>query len=127
MAFQDFKYKVQDILGYVDYPKQYEDYDFKFTPQVHQDEFGHIVRIETELTFRKNNIDYMSKGELDYFIPKTDDEYFDLKYIIVELVYQTLCRQAGYIYATHSEIPKLIPSVFNIYQHFNPDYTKNYL
>jgi hypothetical protein len=127
MAFQDFKYKVQDILGYVDYPKEYEDYDFKHTSHVHGDEFGHIVRIETELTFRKNKVDYICKGELDYFIPKSDDEYFDLKFIIVELVYQSFCRQAGNIYSTYSEIPKLIPSVFRLYKEFNPDYKKNYL
>jgi hypothetical protein len=53
MAFQDFKYKVQDILGYVDYPVTNETYDYSQNVSVHKDERGHIIRIETELTFRK--------------------------------------------------------------------------
>jgi len=81
MSFQNFKYRVLDILGYVEYPKTNETYDYSNKVSVRNDEFGHIVRIETELTYRKNDIDYLSKGEIDYFIPKTDEEYFDLKYI----------------------------------------------
>ena len=126
MAFQDFKYKIQDILGYVDYPITNETYDYSNNVQIHNDEYGHIIRIETELTFRKDGVDFISKGELDYFIPKTDEEYFDLKYIVVELIYQSFCRQAGYIYATHSEIPKLIPSVFNLYQIFDLNHKQNH-
>jgi hypothetical protein len=126
MAFQDFNYRVQDILGYADYYKTDETYDYSQNVKVHNDESGHIVRIETELTFRKGGIDYISKGEVDYFIPETNDEYFDLKYIVVELVYQSFCRQAGYIYATHSEIPKLVPSVFNLYQVFELSHKKNH-
>lgn len=118
MAFQDFKYKVQDILGYVDYPKSVETYDYSNTVEIHNDEYGDIIRIETELTFVKSDVNYICKGQLDYFLPKNNDEFFDFKYIVVELIYQSFCRQAGYIYATHSEIPKLIPSVFNLYQNF---------
>jgi len=108
-----------NILG------KYENYDYSQDVKIHNDQYGHSIRIETELSFRKDNIDFISKGELDYFIPKTEKEYFDLKYIVVELVYQSFCRQAGYIYATYSEIPKAIPSVFNLYQNFELNYKKN--
>jgi hypothetical protein len=127
MAFQDFKYRVHDILGYIEYPKTNENYDHSNSVKVQNDNEGHIIRIETELTYRKDSIDYISKGETDYFIPKTNEEYFDLKYIVVELVYQSYCRQGGHIYSMYSEIPKFIPSVFELYELFKANYTKNYL
>jgi hypothetical protein len=34
-------------------------------------------------------------GKLDYFIPSTCEEYYDLKYTIAELFYQSYSQQAG--------------------------------
>lgn len=126
MAFQDFKYQVVDILGYVEYQKTDENYDHFNHISIHKDDEGHIIRIETQLTFLKGSIYYISKGELDYFVPKMDEDYFDLRYIVAELIYQSYCRQAGYIFSAYSEIPRLLPTVFELYNLFDTDYTKNH-
>ena len=128
MAFQNFKYRVQDFIGYIEYNKTDEDFDLYHNVGIHKDEFGHIVRVETVLSFRDKNIDKLSKGEIDFFIPKedTDEEYFDLKFIVTELVYQSYMRQAGHIYSKYSIIPSLLPNVFQLYNEFNTTYTKNH-
>ena len=118
MAFQDFKYKVHDIIGYIDFPKSNEVYDYTNEVKAYEDEYGYLVDIETNLVFDLNTKEFICQGSISYFIPKQEEEFFDFKYIIVELIYQSFCRQAGYIYNKHSEIPKLIPSVYNLYQDF---------
>lgn len=128
MAFQNFKYKVQEIIGYIEYPRTTESSDLSHNVRVSPDEYGHMISVETELSYRNNDIDYISKGNIYYFIPKeyTDEEYFDLKFIVTELVYQAYMRQAGHIYSKYSIIPSLLPNVFQLYNEFNTTYTKNH-
>lgn len=123
MAFQDFKYVVQGILGYVEYPKESEKYDYSNAVKISEDDLGFMVNIVTELSFENGQV-FICKGDIDYFIPRPEDAFLDFKYIIVELIYQSFCRQAGHIYSKYSEVPKLIPSVYNLYQKFELDDSK---
>lgn len=118
MAFQDFNYTVQDTLGYIEYPKESESYDYSNIVGIKEDNYGFIIEIKTDLSFRNNNLPFISKGTIYYFIPHPEEDFLDFKYIVVELIYQSFCRQAGHLYSKYSEIPKLIPSVYKLYQDF---------
>lgn len=128
MAFQHFKYRVQDIIGYVEYLRIDEKYDMSHNVHVSKDEFGHIIAIETQISYREDNKDYISKGKIYYFIPIDDnqEDYFNLKFIVTELSYQAYMRQAGHIYSKYSIIVSTMPNVYQLYNEFQTTYNKNH-
>jgi ribosomal protein S18 acetylase RimI-like enzyme len=64
MAFQDFKYVVQEIIGYVEYYRTVEN-DLSHVVKISPDEYGHIISIETELSYRNNK--YLQRRYLLFY------------------------------------------------------------
>jgi len=118
MAFQEFEYKVHELNGYVEYLKTKETYDYNNEVMLSNVHDGQLVTIDTELFFVNDTKEFMSKGSITYFLPTPEEDFYDFKYVVIELLYQSYCRQSGHIYSKYSEVPEFLPSVSKLYSEF---------
>lgn len=89
-----------------------------FDVSLSEGENGDYMIIKTSLSIGLNNKNYTVEGSDSYYIPLGQNAP-DLNAISSELVYQSFCRNAGYISGKFGLLIKSLPSVFAIHSQSN--------
>ena len=118
MAFQKFKYTVQHIEEHFVVPKPPDHSDYFCSIKNEWDDEGNMLSYNAELSFEKEGSKHLVQGLFYYFVPLGQD-FFDPNYVMVELLCQTYCRLAGFVYSKYGSAVRFLPTVERLYSEFD--------